>query len=100
LQNFRTEDIACRLGGEEFIMLMPAMDREVATRRAGQMLDEAMAIQLVHEGRELPPVTVSIGLAMFPDDGQQPETLMQLADRAVYRAKAEGRNQACFAGDL
>ena len=95
-QNFRSEDIACRLGGEEFIMIMPEMDREVATRRAGQMLDETMAIQLMHDGRELPPVTVSIGLAMFPEDGETPEAMMQLADRAVYKAKAEGRNRVAF----
>ena len=96
-QNFRSEDIACRLGGEEFVLIMPEMDREVAARRAGQMLDETLAIQLVHDGRELPPVTVSIGLAIFPEDGETPEAMMQLADRAVYRAKAEGRNRVCFA---
>jgi diguanylate cyclase (GGDEF)-like protein len=95
-QNFRSEDIACRLGGEEFVMIMPEMGREVAARRAGLMLDETMAIQLMHEGRELPPVTVSIGLAIFPEDGETPEAMMQLADRAVYKAKAEGRNRVAF----
>jgi diguanylate cyclase (GGDEF)-like protein len=95
-QNFRSEDIACRLGGEEFVMIMPEMGREVAARRAGQMLDETIAIQLMHEGRELPPVTVSIGLAIFPEDGETPEAMMQLADRAVYKAKAEGRNRMAF----
>jgi diguanylate cyclase (GGDEF)-like protein len=96
-QNFRSEDIACRLGGEEFIMIMPEMDRIVAERRAEEMLRDAVSIQLVHEGRELPPVTVSIGLAMFPEDGATPDAMMQAADRGVYRAKAEGRNRVCFA---
>jgi diguanylate cyclase (GGDEF)-like protein len=95
-QNFRSEDIACRLGGEEFIMIMPEMGRAVAERRALEMLREAVSIQLVHEGRELPPVTVSIGLAIFPEDGQTPDALMQAADRAVYRSKADGRNRVSF----
>jgi diguanylate cyclase (GGDEF)-like protein len=95
-QNFRSEDIACRLGGEEFIMIMPEMDRTVAERRAQEMLREAVSIQLVHEGRELPPVTVSIGLAIFPEDGESPEALMDAADRAVYRSKADGRNRVSF----
>lgn len=95
-QNFRSEDIACRLGGEEFIMIMPEMDRTIAERRAHEMLRDAMSIQIVHEGRELPPVTVSIGLAMFPEDGQTPDAMMQAADRAVYRSKADGRNRVSF----
>jgi diguanylate cyclase (GGDEF)-like protein len=94
--NFRSEDIACRLGGEEFVMIMPEMDRAVAARRAEEMLRSTLAIQLVHEGRELPPITVSIGLAMFPEHGEQPEEMMRLADQAVYRAKSQGRNQVCF----
>jgi diguanylate cyclase (GGDEF)-like protein len=95
--NFRSEDIACRLGGEEFVMIMPEMDRAVAQRRADAMLDATTAIQLVHEGRELPPITVSIGLAIFPEDGETPDEMMRLADEAVYKAKAQGRNCVRFA---
>jgi diguanylate cyclase (GGDEF)-like protein len=97
--NFRSEDIACRLGGEEFVMIMPEMERPIAQRRAEEMLAATSAIQLVHEGQELPPITVSIGLAMFPADGEHPDRMMELADQAVYRAKAGGRNRVCFAGD-
>jgi diguanylate cyclase (GGDEF)-like protein len=95
--NFRSEDIACRLGGEEFVMIMPEMDRVVAERRAQEMLDATAAIRLMHEGQALPPITVSIGLAVFPQDGEQPDQLMALADQALYRAKSEGRNRLCFA---
>jgi diguanylate cyclase (GGDEF)-like protein len=95
----RSEDIACRLGGEEFVMIMPEMDRTVAARRAQEMLEATAAIRLVHEGQALPPITVSIGLAVFPEDGEQPDALMQLADQALYRAKAQGRNRMCFAAD-
>jgi diguanylate cyclase (GGDEF)-like protein len=97
--NFRSEDIACRLGGEEFVMIMPEMDRTVAARRAQEMLEATAAIRLVHEGQALPPITVSIGLAVFPEHGEQPDALMQLADQALYRAKAQGRNRMCFAAD-
>ena len=78
-------------------MIMPEMDRAVAERRANEVLREAVSILLVHEGKELPPVTVSIGLAMFPEDGAKPDALMKCADEAVYRAKAGGRDQVAFA---
>jgi len=96
--SFRGEDIACRLGGEEFVVIMPEMDRVVAARRAEEILAQTRAISIVHEGRSLPPVTVSIGVAMFPEHGTRPEELMRLADEAVYRAKAGGRDRAEFAG--
>jgi diguanylate cyclase (GGDEF)-like protein len=75
------------------------MDRAVALRRSEEMLHATTAIQLVHEGRELPPITVSIGLAMFPEHGASPDEMMQRADQAVYQAKALGRNTVCFAGE-
>lgn len=93
----RNEDIACRLGGEEFILILPEMDREVALRRAEEMMRELAALDIVHEGEPLPPITTSIGIALYPEHGSKPEELQHKADLALYEAKAGGRNRAVVA---
>jgi len=91
--NSRNEDIACRQGGEEFLMILPEMDREVATRRASELLRELSTLEVQHEGRALPKITASIGLALFPEHGEKPAELLAQADAALYEAKARGRNR-------
>jgi len=97
--SFRSEDIACRMGGEEFILIMPEMELSVAKRRAQELLDATAALNVVHEGQTLPPITTSIGLALMPENGEKPEPLMAAADQALYLAKSSGRNRYCVAGD-
>jgi diguanylate cyclase (GGDEF)-like protein len=97
--SFRNEDIACRLGGEEFILIMPEMELTVAQRRAQVLLDATAALNIIHEGQTLPPITTSIGLAMMPEHGEKPDPLMAAADQALYRAKSSGRNRCCVAGE-
>lgn len=89
----RSEDIACRQGGEEFVVICPEMDREVAFRRAGEIMQQLATMQLVHEGRSLPRLTTSIGVALFPVHGSLPAELLAQADAALYEAKARGRNR-------
>ena len=95
----RNEDIACRLGGEEFIVIMPEMDRTVAMRRAEELMAELRAATTVHDGQPLPPVTASIGIAVFPDHGKRAEELLLKADQALYEAKSGGRDRAMVAGE-
>jgi diguanylate cyclase (GGDEF)-like protein len=97
--SFRSEDIACRLGGEEFVLIMPEMELAIAKRRAQELIDATAALSIVHEGQTLPPITTSIGLAIMPEHGEKPDPLMAAADQALYVAKSTGRNRFSVAGE-
>lgn len=89
----RGEDIPCRYGGEEFTVLLLDIDEESARVRAEAIRGATSKIELRHRGQRLPAPSVSIGLAMYPRDGQGPEELKRAADQALYRAKREGRDR-------
>jgi diguanylate cyclase (GGDEF)-like protein len=89
----RGEDIACRYGGEEFTIVLPQAGPEVAARRAEEIRAAIGGLSVIHMRRVLGPVSVSIGVACFPQHGGSPERLLAAADSALYRAKAEGRNR-------
>lgn len=89
----RGEDIACRYGGEEFTIVLPEAGPEVAARRAEEIRAAIGGLSVIHMRRVLGPVSVSIGVACFPQHGGSPERLLAAADSALYRAKAEGRNR-------
>ena len=91
--NSRSEDIACRQGGEEFVVIMPEMDRGVALRRAIELMAAMAQMDVVYEGQMLPKLTTSIGLAIFPEHGATPLGLLAQADQALYQAKSNGRNR-------
>ncbi|HZX80297.1 MAG TPA: diguanylate cyclase [Lysobacter sp.] len=95
----RGEDIACRYGGEEFTVVMPEADIEQATLRAEQILAAIADASTLYLGRELGPVTASLGVARLRSGRDTPETVMARADRALYAAKAQGRNRVLQAGD-
>lgn len=90
----RSEDIACRQGGEEFVLIMPEMDQSVALRRASELMAKMAIMEVLYDGQRLPQLTTSIGIAIFPENGQLPEELLAQADLALYEAKAQGRNRA------
>jgi diguanylate cyclase (GGDEF)-like protein len=88
----REEDTVARLGGDEFLFLLPEIDDvEDAARVARKVLTELVTPFSVH-GHEL-HVTASVGIAMFPFDGADAETLVRNADSALYRAKEQGGNR-------
>jgi diguanylate cyclase (GGDEF)-like protein len=95
--NSRSEDIACRQGGEEFVLILPEMELEVAMRRAGDLMKVLERLELVHEGQVLPALTTSIGLAIYPTHGATPDALLAQADAALYEAKSHGRNRFSIA---
>lgn len=91
--NCRSEDIPCRYGGEEFTVALVDTDASHARERAEAIRTATAQIELRHRGQSLPPPTVSIGIAVYPDDGNTPEELRRIADQALYRAKREGRDR-------
>jgi diguanylate cyclase (GGDEF)-like protein len=89
--NVRAEDIACRYGGEEFTMILPNATKEDTRRRAEVLRAEARGLQ----GSSMleAAVTLSLGVAAFPEDGSDASEVVGAADAALYRAKAAGRDR-------
>jgi diguanylate cyclase (GGDEF)-like protein/PAS domain S-box-containing protein len=91
----RESDVVARLGGDEFVVLLEGQaDRQALTAVVGKML-AALSEPLVHDGRRL-WITASCGIALFPADGDDAQTLLKNADAAMYLAKAEGKNNHHF----
>ena len=93
----RSGDIVSRFGGEEFMLILPSASLEYATRRADALRDAIGHLTLLFESRPLGPITVSLGVAVFPDHGLTSEALIQTADSALYRAKQGGRDRVVAA---
>lgn len=91
----RTPDLIARCGGEEFACVLPGTDAIGASHLADEMLSRVLALEMEHaRSATHDKVTVSIGVAaMIPDPEEPPQTLVALADAALYQAKAEGRNR-------
>lgn len=89
----RAEDVACRYGGEEFALILPETPLRIARERAEKLREAAKGLVIQHRGQSLSSVSISLGVAVFPDHGTSPETILHAADQALYRAKAEGRDR-------
>ena len=89
----RAEDIVCRFGGEEFLIILPTADRAAAHGRAEKICANLRLLEVVHQGQHVGTVTVSVGVAALPEHGVTPQRLLEAADAALYRAKREGRDR-------
>lgn len=99
----RTPDIVARLGGDEFVIILPATDKETARLVAERIRAKVEALQSP-TGAATPAsttLTVSIGVATYPADGETIKELLDRSDRAMYEAKSRGKNQVfLFSSDL
>lgn len=88
----RSDDVACRYGGEEFTLILPNTTLEEVIRRAEELRRHVTAVTVECQNRQVGPITFSIGVAAVPEHGTAADELMRAADRALYHAKADGRN--------
>jgi diguanylate cyclase (GGDEF)-like protein len=96
-ESVRSEDIACRYGGEEFLLILPDIEAETALLRAEDIRNRVASVRLAFQGKTLKDITVSIGVSTFPQAGKTVEDLVGAADRALYAAKMSGRNRVNLA---
>ncbi len=99
-KNSRAEDILCRYGGEEFLLVLSDCSSKALIERAEQIREGVKQLRLEHEQRPLGDITLSIGVALFPDHGRTLEELFQAADAALYQAKRAGRDRVAVADPL
>jgi diguanylate cyclase (GGDEF)-like protein len=91
-QSVRNEDIICRYGGEEFVAILPEISLEGALERAEFLRRMVSEIRTRFRGTGLREITISIGVAMYPQNSETTEQILRAADRALYEAKSRGRN--------
>lgn len=92
-QNVRGSDIACRYGGEEFIVILSEATRTVAIQRAETIRRDIERMEILFGEKPLDRVTASFGVALYPTHADNAEALVRAADDALYQAKESGRNR-------
>ncbi len=93
----RKEDIACRYGGDEFVVILTNTPHDIARQRAESLREEAARLTHVYAGKDMNAVTLSIGVASAPPEPHVSSRLLTKADEAAYQAKNIGRNRVCSA---
>ena len=95
----RGSDVACRYGGEEFLLLLSSTTMEGARMRAEHLRDGVKLLGVRHARENLGMITISVGMAVFPDHASEADALVKAADIALYQAKRGGRDRVIvFAG--
>jgi diguanylate cyclase (GGDEF)-like protein/PAS domain S-box-containing protein len=89
---FRATDICCRYGGEEFAIILPESSSEDAVIRADTLRSEVKSLRLQHKKQTLGPLTLSVGVAAFPEHGLTADELLKIADQCLYESKSRGRD--------
>ncbi len=97
MQNIRPGDIACRYGGEEMTLILLDADVTVAKQQAEKIRKAIKQLRLEYHPPQLGSITVSLGVACFPIHGNSGSAIIQVADAALYTAKAQGRDRAVVA---
>jgi diguanylate cyclase (GGDEF)-like protein len=92
-QSVRSEDIVCRYGGEEFVIILPEISEDLALERGDAIRRNVNSLSMKFKGESLRPITISIGMAMFPNPARDAADLLRKADHALYGAKHAGRDR-------
>jgi len=96
----RSSDTLARIGGDEFVLLVEELDHNNDIQIIAEKFLKALASPILVQGNEY-TITASMGISIFPDDGETPEALLQNADTAMYAAKSSGRNKfTCYKPQL
>jgi diguanylate cyclase (GGDEF)-like protein len=90
---FRGSDVACCYGGEEFLIILPETSLEDTFKRAEALREEIKKMEAVFPGQVAGPITMSLGVAAYPEKGLRMEDVLRTADTALYKAKQEGRDR-------
>ena len=98
LAQCRTRDIVCRLGGDEFLVALPSAGLDVARERAEMIRMGVIDLAATRRDLAVVDVTLSVGVAMFPDDGADWDSVVAAADAALYSAKGAGKNRVAVGG--
>jgi diguanylate cyclase (GGDEF)-like protein len=93
----RVEDAACRYGGDEFVVLLPESPLHITLERAEEIRKAAARFNIIHEGATLDPVTLTVGVAVYPDHATDMTGLLRAADEAMYEAKHAGGDRVLVA---
>ena len=93
----RGQDVACRYGGEEFVVLLAGTFIDDGCKLAEVLRQELKQLAVQHAGQVLGRISASIGISAFPGNGTTAEELLRAADQALYRAKAQGRDRVVVA---
>jgi diguanylate cyclase (GGDEF)-like protein len=94
----RGSDVACRYGGEEFVLTLPDCSLNIACQRAEEMRQVVKTLQVRHGHQTLEAITLSFGVAAFPEHADNPDAVLNAADAALYQAKQQGRDRVVAAG--
>lgn len=89
----RRSDLACRVGGEEFVIILPDITLDLAQQRLLAMCQQVRTTALRYKDQAIPPITLSVGVVAWPTHGDSMEELLGAADEALYQAKQAGRNR-------
>ena len=93
-RNTRGQDIACRYGGEEFVLVLTDSNLAGALQRAEILRQQVKQLNVEYAGQLLGAISVSIGVAIYPDHGTTMGDVLRASDQALYCAKREGRDRA------
>lgn len=96
-KEFREGDILCRFGGEEFLIILIDSSEEMTLKRAESLRKEVQNLRVPIGSQELEQLTISLGVATFPENGRTEKDLFHVVDKALYQAKEKGRNRVCVA---